>query len=107
MKMLNKLKLLPTSKMDKILQIDKYYKYFGYFSIFIYSINMILSGVVIYNNYINNQSYTTFITYILTMYIKMNNIYTIVNTEENVFFSAYLKTNIQFNDLDTRYKIII
>jgi hypothetical protein len=38
---------------------------------------------------------------------KLTNAYTVVNTNENVYYSAYLKTNVQFNDIDRNYKKVI
>jgi hypothetical protein len=34
------------------------------------------------------------------MVMKLGDVYTTVNTEENIFYSAYLKGKIQFNDVD-------
>jgi hypothetical protein len=34
------------------------------------------------------------------MVIKMTDAYAIANTETNVFYSAYLKTRLQYNDID-------
>ena len=31
---------------------------------------------------------------------KVNDVYTTVNTKRNIFFSAYLKKKVQFNDVD-------
>jgi hypothetical protein len=31
---------------------------------------------------------------------KMYKVYTVVNTENNIFFSAYLKNKVQYNDVD-------
>ena len=83
---------------NKILQIDKYYKYYFYIIIIIYLINVICSFITINENYINNTTSTTFITYIICMYTKLSNVYIIVNTKENIFYSAYMKSNVQFND---------
>ena len=53
---------------------------------------------------ITNQSISTFITYILFIVIKLNNVYSIANTEDFTFYSAYLMTNMQFNDVDKQFK---
>ena len=98
------LHILPEDKMNKILISSKYYRFFTHFTIFIYIINAILSGIIINNNYLSNQTYATFITYVIFMITKLTNSYTVVNTEDNVFYSAYLKTNVQFNDIDRNYK---
>jgi hypothetical protein len=37
---------------------------------------------------------------ILFMITKLSNVYIIVNTDKNIFLSAYLNTKVQFNDID-------
>jgi hypothetical protein len=100
------LKILPIEKINKILNLDKYYRYSFYISVVIYLINIILSALVINEYYLNSQSITTFITYVLFMCTKLSNIYIVTNTEKNIFYSAYLKSNVQFNDVDHSYKNI-
>ncbi len=63
-------------------------------------LNSIVSGVVVYEYYLDNQTTTTFITNILFMITKLSDIYVTVNTEKNIFYSSYLKGRIQFNDVD-------
>jgi hypothetical protein len=103
----NVITILPIDKINEIFKIVKYYKLIAYISIFAYIINTILSGIIIYYNNIANLSLTTFITYILFMYGKIKNIIIIINTEEHVFYSAYLRTNIQFNDVDPTFKPMV
>jgi hypothetical protein len=67
--------------------------------------NAILSGFVISDYYLDNQTTSTFVTNILFIITKLIDIYTAVNTEENVFYSAYLKGRIQYNDVDPDKKI--
>jgi len=98
------IELLPLNKKKKILQVHKYYQKFANIMIYTYIINIILSGIVISKYSITNQSISTFITYILFIVIKLNNVYSIANTEEFTFYSAYLMTNMQFNDVDKRFK---
>ena len=43
-------------------------------------------------------------TYVLFMFNKLSNIFNISNTKKYVFYSAYLKTNIQYNDIGEKYK---
>jgi len=96
--------LLPLNKKKKILQVHRYYQKYVKIMIYIYIINIILSGIVISKYSITNQSISTFITYILFILIKLNNVYSIANTEDYTFYSAYLMTNMQFNDVDKRFK---
>ena len=37
------------------------------------------------------------------MIFKLFDIYNIVNTEKNIFLSAYIKYNIQFNNIDKEH----
>lgn len=99
------LQLLPEDKRNAILQLDKWYQRFGYTSIVTYLINVILSGFVVYEYYLDGQTTTTFITNVLFMLSKLSDVYANVNTEKNVFYSAYLKSKVQFNDVDPDKKV--
>lgn len=94
------LELLPIEKSTSILSLDRYYQKMGCFILFMFLLNSIVSGVVVYEYYLDNQTTTTFITNILFMITKLSDIYVTVNTEQNVFYSSYLKGKIQFNDVD-------
>jgi hypothetical protein len=39
------------------------------------------------------------------MISKLGDVYTTVNTEKNIFYSAYLRGKIQFNDVDPEKNI--
>ena len=93
-------------KKNKILQIDKYYQKYCYLLMLIYLLNTICSCIIVSEYYLNNQTIKTFITYIICMSTKLSNIYIIANTKENIFYSAYLKSNVQFNDLDSSLFIL-
>ncbi len=96
----NALKMLPEDKREAILNLDKWYQRLGYTSIVTYLVNVILSGFVVYEYYLDGQTTTTFITNVLFMLSKLADVYANVNTEKNVFYSAYLKSKVQFNDVD-------
>jgi hypothetical protein len=100
------LDLMPVNKKEKILCVHYYYHKYANIMIYVYIVNAILSGLVISKYRIPNQTLSTFITYILFILIKLNNVYSIANTEEYTFYSAYLTTNMQFNDIDKKYKEI-
>ena len=36
---------------------------------------------------------------------KFGSVYSLVSTDKNIFYSAYLKSNVQFNDIDHDCKI--
>lgn len=96
----NALKMLPEDRREAILNLDKWYQRLGYTSIVTYLVNVILSGFVVYEYYLDGQTTTTFITNVLFMLSKLADVYANVNTEKNVFYSAYLKSKVQFNDVD-------
>lgn len=91
-------------KKEKIIYLHKYYQRYANIMIYVYIINVALSGYIVNKYRIPNQTFSTFITYILFILIKLNSVYSISNTEEYTFYSAYLMTNMQFNDLDQKYK---
>ena len=94
------LELLQKDKRDSIWALDKYYQYSGWISIVLFVINTILSGFVVYNYYLDSQTTSTYITNILFMITKLAEVHTTVNTEKNVFYSAYMKGKVQYNDVD-------
>jgi len=98
--------ILPINKQQKIIYTHKIYKKYANFLILICIINIFLSGIVISDYSIPNQTASTFITYILFLLSKLNNVYSTANTEKYIFYSAYLSTNVQFNDIDKKYKEI-
>ena len=94
------LEKLPQDKRDSIWQLDKYYMYSGRASILMFIVNTILSGFVVYEYYLDSQTTSTYITNILFMVTKLADVYANVNTDKNVFYSAYMKGKIQYNDVD-------
>jgi hypothetical protein len=98
------LEQMHVSKKQKILYVHNYYQKYANIMIYVYTVNAILSGLVISKYRIPNQTLSTFITFILFVLIKLNNVNSIANTEEYTFYSAYLTTNMQFNDIDEKYK---
>ena len=91
-------------KKQKILAIDKYYQRISYISFGMYVFNSIVSGVIISHYYLGTQTTTTFITSLLFMFTKLLNVYQVANTDEHIFYSGYMKTFVQFNDLDNSHK---
>lgn len=98
------LALLPNDKRDKIVKIDQYYQRISYFSMGLYFLNVVLSGFVVKQYYLNNQTSSTFVTYVLFMMAKLANVYAVSNTKKHTFYSAYLKTHVQYNDVDRKYR---
>lgn len=96
----NLLVTLPETKREIILFYDKLYCRTGYLALTCFVVNTILSGFVVYKYYLDDQTTTTFITSVLFMIQKIADVYATVNTERNVFYSAYLRGKIQYNDVD-------
>lgn len=101
------LEKLPKDKRDSIWQLDKYYMYSGRASIVMFIVNTILSGFVVYEYYLDSQTTSTYITNILFMVTKLADVYANVNTERNVFYSAYMKGKIQYNDVDPNKLLLV
>jgi hypothetical protein len=91
---------LSEGRQKLIFYFDKRYQQVGYFAMFMFVFNTILSGFVVYDYYLDNQTTSTFITNILFMLTKLADVYSIVHTERNIFYSAYMKEKLQYNDVD-------
>lgn len=91
---------LPEEKRECIWYWDKYYARSGQIAMIGYLVNMILSGFVVFNNFLDNKTLTVFITNGLFMALKLNDTQTTTATDKNIFLSAYLTRRIQYNDVD-------
>jgi hypothetical protein len=94
------LQLLSDHKKNKIFSINKYYKLSFYVAVCIYSLNMMLSAGAVNKYYAGSQTTSTFITYVLFIATKFASVKTLISTDTNIFYSAYIKANVQFNDVD-------
>ena len=94
------LQRLPVDKKQAILLWDKRYLRTGQVALFGFVANVVLSTMVIYDNYLDSKTLSALITNILFMALKINETYSITNTSENIFYSAYLNERVQFNDVD-------
>jgi hypothetical protein len=95
-----KLQLLSTTKQNKIFKINKNYRLSAYVALTIYLVNVMLSAVAINKYYAGSQTTSTFITYVLFIATKFASVKSLVSTDKNIFYSAYIKANVQFNDVD-------
>ena len=93
-------------KRNKILSIDKQYQRISYISIGMFIVNSISSCIIVNRFYLGSQTTTTLITSLLFMFTKLLNVYQVSRTEDHIFYSAYMKTFVQFNDLDKNHKSI-
>ena len=99
------LELLAIDKQNKIFTINKYYKLSSYGALTIYSLNIFLSISAISRYYAGSQTISTFLTYVLFIATKFASVHSIVSTEKNIFYSAYLIGKIQYNGIDNDNKI--
>lgn len=94
------LMVLPESKRENILYLDKIYQKGGYFVTGAFVLNTVFSGIVVFDNYLDSKTITAYLTNVLFMASKVYNVYSIANTEKNVFYSAYLSNKLQYNEVD-------
>jgi len=94
------LELLDEDKKNNILSYDHYYCNAGYFSIGLFILNAIFSSICIFQNYLDSKTTTVLLTNILFMGSKLADVITTVKTDKNIFYSAYLKRKVQYNDVD-------
>ena len=94
------LEKLSVVKKQKIWDYDGYYQKCGYASTVSFTINAILSFIVVCQHYLDSKTMTVFFTNILLMGLKVADVFSIANTSKNIFYSAYLKNRIQYNDVD-------
>jgi hypothetical protein len=98
------LEKLPAYQRDSIHFFDSLYIKTGYTTIVCFTVNTVLSGLVVYKYYLDDKTTTTFITSVLFVLLKLQQVYATVNTEKNVYYSAYISNKIQYNDLDRNKK---
>ena len=96
----NALKKISPKKKRTIWNYDRYYKNAGYFSSIAFILNAIISSIVVYGHYLDSKTVTVYLTNFLFMGTKVYDVYNTVNTKRNIFYSAYLKNKVQFNDVD-------
>jgi len=89
-------------KKEQLKQVVQHYQYASYFVGAVFITNTIYSWKVIYPRNLGNQTWLNFVTNILFMISKLSNVLGIIHTEPHIFFSAYLNTKVQFNDIDPR-----
>jgi hypothetical protein len=99
------LELLSMNKQNKIFTINKYYRLSSYGAASIYLLNVLLSAAAVNKYYAGSQTVSTFVTYVLFMATKFASVHSLVSTDKNIFYSAYLIGKIQFNDIDDDNKI--
>uniref|UniRef100_A0A6C0I0J8 Uncharacterized protein n=1 Tax=viral metagenome TaxID=1070528 RepID=A0A6C0I0J8_9ZZZZ len=91
---------IPAKYHDKIYRVDSYYQKISYICVLLFIVNVVLSGIVVYQYSLGNQTTTNYITNILFMATKVYDTYYVANTDKSIFYSAYMRDHVQFNDID-------
>lgn len=94
------LMLLPKNKRQLVLNLDHNYQLASYIAMFFFLSNTIFSGYSVYYNYLDSKTTSVFITNVLFLAGKLIQTNSLANTEENIFYSAYLTDRIQYNYVD-------
>jgi hypothetical protein len=94
------LEKMPKYRSEAILYYDSLYIKAGYTVITCFTVNTVLSGLVVYKYYLDDKTTTTYITSVLFVIQKLLQVYATLKTDKNVFYSAYLSGKIQYNDMD-------
>lgn len=83
----------------KLIPLYKIYIRFSYVVLFVYVVNIILSGIVISKNYYDNTTLISFVTNALFIIYKIYNVVDITSYKGNYFYSAYKKKkySLQYN----------
>ena len=95
----NVIQRLTETRRTRLLTLNTRYQRIGYITIAMYVINTILSAVIIFTGYMNDKGPVLLVTNTLLIGGKLYDIYKTVNTEPNVFLSAYISRKLQFNDV--------
>lgn len=99
------LSILPEKNRNSIRNFDKMYTISAYIALATFIVNTVLSGLVVSKYYLDDKTASTFVTSVLFMVTKMGDVYTTVQTEPNVYYSAYMKGKVQYNDIDEDKKL--
>jgi hypothetical protein len=87
-------------KKNRLWRQDKYYKRLAYLSMGLFVVNVGSSINSIYHHYLDSKTLTVLLTNFIFIATKLVDVITTVYTPKNIFYSAYMKKKIQFNDVD-------
>jgi len=90
---------LTETRRTNLLKLNIRYQRIGYITIAIYIVNTIISATIIFTGYMNDKGPVELATNTILIGGKLYDIYRTVNTEPNVFLSAYINHKLQFNDV--------
>lgn len=94
------LERLSPKRRQKLIVLNTKYMISGSVCMFLFYMNTLLTSYIIYHNYLDSTTITVLITNFLFLNSKMSSVYSIINNEDNIFFSAFLKNKVQYNDVD-------
>ena len=57
--------------------------------------------MILYNRQLESKTLTVYLTNVLFTATKLTNIRSIVYTDSNIFYSAYMTRKVQYNDIDS------
>jgi hypothetical protein len=100
------LETLTEGRRQNLVNLTKIYKGAGTVTILLFILNTLFSAYVIFSFYGNDKGPMILVTNTLFIGGKLYDIYTIVNAEKNVYLSAYIKKNAQFNDVVESKRIV-
>ena len=100
------LEMLTEGRRQNLVNLTQLYKGAGTVTILLFILNTLFSAYVIFSFYGNDKGPMILVTNTLFIGGKLYDIYTIVNAEKNVYLSAYIKKNAQFNDVVESKRIV-
>jgi len=92
---------IENKKRESIYFWNKYYQISGYITIISFTLNSVISGIIVFNHYLDTRTTTSFVTNVFFMTIKLIDIQTTFDSEKDTYYSAYLKRKIQFNIVES------
>jgi hypothetical protein len=87
----------------KLIPLYIIYIRFSYVVLLIYFVNVVLSAVIVAENYYDNTSIFSFVTNALFIIYKIYNVVEITSYRGDYFYSAYKKKNIHYNNIKPKY----
>lgn len=96
---------LGPEKVSMLHLLDSKYRNAGYIAMAAFVVNTILSAIPIINNKLDAKTYTVLMTNAGFIIGKLMEVFEVVNTPENVFYSSYLMERSQFNQVDPDHLI--
>jgi hypothetical protein len=97
-----KFSTLTFRRQRKLLNVIFLYKRWAYLTIFVSSLNFLLSAYLIFMYYMDNKTPVSLITNTMLIGTKLYNVCVIAGSGDGVYLSAYRNQRLQFNDVNTK-----